>query len=248
MLIICSIGFTVALSIKKDDKFIKGGGFEFLVVILFGTIISYIYSILSVQVKTETICYLRAITKNLSFSLIFATILIKILRIYVIYNHPRHKVISRLTMYSFIFSIAIFHLIVVFLGYSFGSELSQFTVNNRNEQIQECVYPTLNNLSEILNISILVVGAAIAYLNRNTEKIYNEKLTLPIYVYIMCYLLTNIIYGYSIPGSIKIYFESLSIIFYTLTIIYYLYVRRILKIVNSKSRQGINSNSRVLVM
>ncbi|ORY00725.1 hypothetical protein LY90DRAFT_678714 [Neocallimastix californiae] len=181
---------------------------------------------------------------NNSFSLIYATILIKMLRIYAIYHHPRHKVISKSTMYGFIISISLFHIFISLMEFSLGLKFSQKSINNKNEEYQECHYPLLSNFSSIVNIIVLMVGSVIAYLNRHIEKIYNENLTVPIYVYILCYVFTYIFNYYSIPGNIKSYFEALSILIYTLTIINYLFLKRVRRIASEidaeRSKRSIN--------
>jgi len=245
VLIISSIILMIVISIKKDNKLIKGGGFEFLIIILIGTILSYCYSMLSVMKKTETLCYATSILKNLSFSLIFATILIKILRIYYIYYHRRHIVIPRYLMYSFIFSISLFHIVISIIELSISDKLLMIKINDRNEQFKECVYPRIHNFSSIVNMSVIIFGGIITYLNRNLEKVYNENLTLPIYVYILCFILTTLVNSYNIPGNIKTYFEAFSILIYTLTIIYNLYIKRT-KNMTDKKIEG--SKSKVLVM
>jgi len=77
------------------------------------------------------------------------------------------------------------------------------------------------------------------------KKKKKKNLTLPIYVYILCFVLTTLVNSYNIPGNIKTYFEALSILIYTLTIIYCLYIKRTKKLTNQKNN---SPDSKVLVM
>ncbi|ORY45400.1 hypothetical protein LY90DRAFT_671522 [Neocallimastix californiae] len=173
VLIISSIILMIVISVKKDNKLIKGGGFEFLIIILIGTILSYCYSMLSVIKKTEILCYATSILKNLFF-VNFATILIKILRIYYIYYHRRHIVIPRFLMYIFIFSISLFHIFISLIELMKNDKLLKIKINDRNEQYEECVYSKIHDLSYIVNISIIIIGGIVTYLNRKLDKVFNE--------------------------------------------------------------------------
>ncbi|OUM59824.1 hypothetical protein PIROE2DRAFT_14564 [Piromyces sp. E2] len=65
LLILLSFGLMYGMYFKKDNKYIKGGGYDFLFIILTGAILSYFYCILLIESRTEFGCYATLLIKNL---------------------------------------------------------------------------------------------------------------------------------------------------------------------------------------
>ncbi|ORX77123.1 hypothetical protein BCR32DRAFT_248219 [Anaeromyces robustus] len=148
-------------------------------------------------------------------------------------------------MYAFIGFIALFHIILSISELIVSDSLSEIKLNAKYEEYKECVYPKIHFLGYLLDIMIIMIGGALAYLNRNTEKIYNEKLSIPIYTYILCFVVLRIVDSYKVDINVKVYVEAFGILIYTSTIIYYVYFRRANKIAREKKPL---SNNKILVI
>ncbi|ORX45244.1 hypothetical protein BCR36DRAFT_358753, partial [Piromyces finnis] len=79
--ILLSIISMVVIVENRKDKIIQAASYDFLLIILFGTIIINCHTILSKYKNTLKWCYISKLMNNIGFSLIYFSIFIKLLRV-----------------------------------------------------------------------------------------------------------------------------------------------------------------------
>ncbi|ORX52136.1 hypothetical protein BCR36DRAFT_287005 [Piromyces finnis] len=176
LLIITSIVIIALLIHYKNDSIIKGGGLDFLIIIIIGSIINLIYALTLAVEKTIHKCYFIYLFKNTGFSLVFGSIFVKSLRIYRIFCQKRRMRLGlpREIMYAIVFLITIFHWLMAF----FWTILHKISIRKgltRNfEEYKACKYPLSMNLSTGFNLIVMFSGLMISYFIRNVDKKFKE--------------------------------------------------------------------------
>jgi len=223
----------------KDNPAIKGGGFEFLIIILIGLIINVVNIIFLTQEKTSLICYLTYIFSNMGFSFVFGSIFVKSFRIYRIFFREKKSLglgFSQNLMYLIIALMTLFHWLIAFLWAMFNkiNAVNDYTADNR--LFIKCVYPSSKNISTLFNFVILILEFAISYAIRGVQRKFREALTIPAYTYIVYTLFMYLVGGQSVINVvIKDYFDIIGTIINTLISIYYLYITKFIDIYTEAS-------------
>ncbi|ORX84041.1 hypothetical protein BCR32DRAFT_291626 [Anaeromyces robustus] len=197
LLIFLIILTTIMTLYQKKHPYIKGGGVDFLILILIGSIIKIIFVLFLVQDKTTNICYFLYLFDNSSFSLVFGSILVKALRIYKIFGigvpNKKSYGLNKITMYFIILSILVIHLFFCLLWYKLNLLNAKPFYTNSNQEYYKCVYPKSSNITMAFNYFILIYGCFLSYSIRNVEKNFRENLTVPVYIYVIFRVLLQII-------------------------------------------------------
>ncbi|ORX46589.1 hypothetical protein BCR36DRAFT_296896, partial [Piromyces finnis] len=192
ILIINSIIVIMKIYIYKNDEVIKGGGKNFLILILIGTILNYIYIYLRTIKRQHLNCLFLDITKQIGFSLVFGSILVKTLRIYCALQNRIKKISLRTeTMYFIIFLIMAFHitLIMIFeLIHGHKTIVIQIS-QSKTYEYRECEKSNLTIISNILNFIIMAIGYYLTYSIRHIQNQYKE-----VSIIYELFLLTTIYY------------------------------------------------------
>jgi len=221
----------------KNHPIIKGGGVEFLILILIGVIINILNTVLLTFDKTTNLCYQIYLLSNTGFSFVFGSIFVKTYRIYKIFSNMKRMdlILKSEVMILIIILIALFHWVMALEWYIFDgvSEKKDYTVDKK--EFLRCQYPISKNLSSLFNFVILVIEFILSYAVRNVEKKYKEALAVPAYAYILYMLLVNIMNNQNeVNVIIQDYFDIVGTILNTLVIIYYLFIRKFIRIRKKK--------------
>ncbi|KAL6604396.1 7 transmembrane sweet-taste receptor of 3 GCPR-domain-containing protein [Neocallimastix sp. 'constans'] len=217
----------------RNNPVVKGGSINFLIIILFGLILNSCY-IFFISKKRETNgdCYNIYILKNIGFSLVFGSILVKTYRINFIFTHVKHSIIFKTyKMYMIIGLIILFHTILLIIWIIFKNLNCVLLYTTLEEEYHDCKYSKTKFLSIIFNSVILFIGTYLAYSIRYVNDNFKEPLAVPIYVYSVCNILSEIVdHIEDIPLSFKDEVMIFSVIIYTLVILYYLYIKKFITI------------------
>jgi len=232
----------------KNHPLIKGGGVEFLIIILIGLIVNIFNTALLTFNKTKILCYLIYLVSNTGFSFVFGSIFVKTYRIYKIFCHRKKLELGiRIEMmYLIIILMTLFHW-VMSLGWFIFRKIDT-KINNTADQKEflRCEYPISKNLSMLFNLGILMCEFVLSYAIRNVERKYKEALAIPAYVYIICTLLVNIMNNQSVLNVIiQDYFEIVGTIVNTSVIVHYLFLRKFIEIHRRKSLEASVSHVKI---
>ncbi|KAL6612841.1 7 transmembrane sweet-taste receptor of 3 GCPR-domain-containing protein [Neocallimastix sp. 'constans'] len=222
----------------KDKPNIKGGGTDFLIIILIGSIITLIYSLFLTYERTKTKCYLIFLTKNTGFSLVFGSIFVKTLRIYKIFRITSKvgKGLSKKVMFLIIMVITLFHWITAYLWFAFKKVKIISYLTGDYEEYLKCHYPPSKNINEIINFIVLAYGFILSYLIRNAENKFKENLGVVVYFYVLIALLGEIIDNQNeINILIQDFFGVIGMSLINIIILYFLYIEKFRAIYYEKS-------------
>ncbi|ORX52522.1 hypothetical protein BCR36DRAFT_30734 [Piromyces finnis] len=171
----------IAVFINRNVSIIKGGGYEFLILILVGMYFNAYYINSLTHERTKTRCFSLYITKNLAFSLIFGSILVKTLRIHIIFKYIRHAtVLQAYKMHLIICSFILYHSILVILWMKYDGLSCSVQYNKLNKEYKECVYGKTKVFSILFNYSVLLVGIWLAYSIRYVNENFKEVNLFPL--------------------------------------------------------------------
>ncbi|ORX76364.1 hypothetical protein BCR32DRAFT_271328 [Anaeromyces robustus] len=231
----------------RDHPNIKGGGTDFLIIILVGSIISLTYVLYLTIERTVLRCYQMYLLNNTGFSLVFGSIYVKSYRIYKIYF--RHRTLrirnNKYYMYMTIILITLYHWILALLWIVFDTFSLESHLTTDYKEFQKCHYPPTKNLSTIFNFVVLMAGFIISYNIRHVEKKYKENLGIPVYTYTIFMIIIEFINTQN-DINIKVLdlFNALGTIINTSVILYYLFIKKFYDIYFSRLN---NQGSRVIV-
>jgi len=227
--IIVTIGMTVYF---KNKPIIKGGGFEFLIIILIGLIINTVNIISLTFKKTTYICYHTYLLSNTGFSFVFGSIFVKTYRIYKIFcREQRYKqVLNKKRMVLIIALMTLFHWGMALWWYTSNGINTVNDYTSDEKEFIRCEYPKSKNLSSLFNFVILILEFILSYSIRKVEKKFKEALVIPAYVYILYMLFMYIDSQNEKNVIIQDYFDIVGTIINTLVSIYDLFIIKFIEI------------------
>jgi len=224
----------------KNNPIIKGGGVHFLTLILVGIYFNCGYIITLTMERTNFLCFFIYFLKNMAFSLVFGSIFVKTLRIYIIFKYVRHSSTFKLyKMFSVIGGIVFYHLILLTIWIIMDGikGTPMYTINNY--EYTDCQYHNSHILSILFNLIVLIMGVSVAYSIRHVNENFQEQLAIPIYVYGVFSLFEEIVeYIEAIPLEFKDGIRNIAMIIYTIVILYYLFIEKFYIINFSKQTKG----------
>jgi len=230
MIIILSVITAVLILLLKDHPKIKGGGYDFLIIIIVGSLINGVYVLLLTKQKTKAICYQMYLYKNTGFSLVFGSILVKTLRIFKIFCRTGrlNLGIPKKVMYLIVFLITIFHWITAFLWIIFKRVDVKSHLTKDYKEYQKCGFPVDENISLIFNCGVLMSGLTLSYFIRNVDKKYKENLVVPAYAYIVFTVIRGSLNLISeIDINIQDSIDAIGSIISIFVVLYYLFFTKI---------------------
>ncbi|OUM64963.1 hypothetical protein PIROE2DRAFT_60320 [Piromyces sp. E2] len=240
----------VILYLLREYPSIKGGGFEFLFIILIGSVINSIYVLFLTDDKTTTKCYYIYLFKNTGFSLVFGSIFVKSLRIYKIFHVKGTKKLglSKKVMYIIVFSIALFHWFLAITWTSLNKMNIEPRLTNDYKEYLECKYPLSKNISTLFNVAVMFGGLILSYSIRRVDEKYKEDLGLTVYFYTLCTILLEMISNLEeIDIVIQDMADALGMIICMSVILYCLFIKKYLDIyhgnIKSSTRTLVNKNN-----
>ncbi|ORX47341.1 hypothetical protein BCR36DRAFT_96532 [Piromyces finnis] len=233
ILFILTIVLMSGIIMFKDNLIIKSASINFQIIILIGILfnIAYLWT-LTKNKSSIALCTRIYIYKNLGFSLVFGSILAKTYRIYKIISYKKSfSVVKEETMFAMVFIMMLFHTLILGICYITRNIRSVVLYNNYREY-NDCYFSDLKNLSTIFNIIILFIGYALSYATRGADKNFKERLSMPVYTYILFTILSEIINigNEEISIIVQDFFNAFGIIINTLVIMYYLYIHKFISI------------------
>ncbi|ORX52523.1 hypothetical protein BCR36DRAFT_369322 [Piromyces finnis] len=228
------------LLVYKNASIIKGGGFEFLIIILVGITYNCGYIIfLSKERLNVKRCVLMYAMRNMGFALVFGSILVKTLRIYIIFKHVRHSTSFKLyKMYLIIASIFLFHVMLLFLWICFDKISCNAQYTKDEKEFYDCQFPNTKIFSFVFNTSILIVGVILAYSIRYVNDNFKEQLAVPVYIYTVLSLFSEIVDHIDdltlfFKDSVGVLVTSLS----SLVVLYFLYIQKFYAVAHQNKRE-----------
>ncbi|ORX38757.1 hypothetical protein BCR36DRAFT_313396, partial [Piromyces finnis] len=220
----CMLG----ICLNRNAPKIKAASYNFLLIILVGIIFNNIYLIfLTTSENTIKTCTHIYLFNNLGFSLIYGSIFVKTLRIYIINNKNAYIKKDKI-LYIILMTILLYHLFTTSIWIvSDNIKVNhKYTINS--EEYTACEYPLWSKLSTILNLSLLFIDISLSYVNRNINKKFRESLSTPVYVYVISSIFMDII---NIDYGAKQYiFDACLMIINTIVILYFIFISKYFKI------------------
>jgi len=241
IIIIILIGMTIHY---RNVPLIKGGGVEFLILILIGLIFNIANAIFLTFEKKIFICYYTYILSNTGFSFVFGSIFVKSYRIYRIFCRHIKSMragLNKKIMFLIIALITLFHWIMSFIWYM-NKNVSIANAYTADEiQFVRCIYPQSKNISTLFNIVILMLEFALSYSIRKVEKRFKEVLVLPAYIYIFYMIFMIILNSQSeINVVMQDYFDIMVIFVATSVSIYDLFIIKYIELYTIKPERRIS--------
>jgi len=233
-IIVVIIGMTLYY---RDNSIIKGGGIEFLIIILIGLIINNVKAIFLTFKRTTKLCYQTYLLSNVGFSLVFGSIFVKTYRIYNIFckSNKINRGLKKSIMFLIIALITLFHCTMAFMWYFFESVTVTNDYTADNKEFVKCEYPKSKKLSTLFNFVLLMVEFVFSYFIRRVEKIYKEALVIPAYVYIVyMFLMYTIEEQAGINIIIQDQFDIAGTIISTIVCVFYLFIIKFEQIFKKK--------------
>jgi len=234
-IMIFTIIILAVMTVKYENNIIiKGGGIEFLGIILIGLFINSLNTIFLTFNKTTYLCYQIYLFSNTGFSFVFGSIFVKTYRIYKIFcQKETFKLgLSKKIMYFQIILMTLFHWIMAFLWFIFNGVSKEKGYTADKKEFLRCHYPVSKNLSILFNFGVLMCEFVLYYSIRKVEKKYKEVLGIPAYVYIIYMILVNIVNNQDINVLLQDWFDIIGTYVNTLVIIYYLFIVKFKKVSN----------------
>ncbi|KAL6625192.1 hypothetical protein LY90DRAFT_33616 [Neocallimastix californiae] len=230
ILTIITIAFIIGIIKNRNDQKIKAASYNFLILILVGIIFNNIYLwILSMKETTILTCTYEYLFNYLGFSLVFGSIFVKTLRIFIIFEKINNSILVRNNiMYLIVLTILLYHVITVIFWIIFDNitVAKRYTVKER--EYKQCTYPIWKKINTLFNLSLLLVDVSFSYANRHVKKNFKEHLTIPVYVYIVLTILMEFIdVDYE---ETQYVFDSFMMIINTSVILFFIFIRRYYKI------------------
>ncbi|KAL6617356.1 7 transmembrane sweet-taste receptor of 3 GCPR-domain-containing protein [Neocallimastix sp. 'constans'] len=230
ILIILSVVLIYLIIAYKNNTEIKLAGYDLLIIILLGSIINYFFIINLTYSKTTIACTFNYLLKNLGFSLVFGTLLVKNIRLYsVIYSWVKKFKFKNIYMFYIIFIITSFHLFILLIWVITRSIKTDTKLDENFREYTKCSFPYLDKFCTIFNGVVILLGCFFAYLTKSLEKIYTESLSIPIYLYLLYYILSEFCYY---NENISVLFEdiinSIGTFLYTILVIKYVIINKFL--------------------
>ncbi|ORX84045.1 hypothetical protein BCR32DRAFT_242932 [Anaeromyces robustus] len=225
-LIVVIIITMITTILLRENPAIKGGGIEFLIIILFGLIINNTYTLYLTVDRTLAKCHIIYFLNNMGFSLVFGSVLVKALRIYRIFSYKRsiRSGMKKKYMYSIIISFVVFHLLIESL-WNLKKDIKVVDALSTDYKVyQKCQYPKSKVISTLANFGILLVGCMLSYSIRNVKDEFKENLVIPVYIYVLFMVITETInFQDNISLQIQDLFSAIETLANTLVILYFLY-------------------------
>ncbi|ORX56628.1 hypothetical protein BCR36DRAFT_409820 [Piromyces finnis] len=232
LLISITIIVTMFAFFFKNEEIVKAASFDFLILILIGLLLNYVYVLVLVKEKYSNLdCFLSFVLNNCGFSFVFGSIITKTYRIYYIFSIDKKMDIrvNNIIKYSFVLGLLLFHSLMTLIQILTSKFTSIIAIDADEKEYNTCQNSDIKILSLLLNIFIIIAGAYYAYGIRNLNQKFKEPLSVPIYAYIIYILL---LYIMKIVDNNKLvyYFDSIGTLIYSSIVIYYLYVVKLKKL------------------
>ncbi|ORX57356.1 hypothetical protein BCR32DRAFT_308153, partial [Anaeromyces robustus] len=243
ILMVITIIFMVGIFMNRNDPKVKAASYNFLLIILVGILFNIIYLLLLTYDDNSVIlCTVEYLLKNLGFSLVYGSIFVKTLRIYIIFTRQNHSIfIKNSTLYIMVYMISMYHVVTVILFILLKKiqVKPKYTINE--ERYTVCSYPIWRKISVLFNLSLLFIDLSISYANRHVKKNFKESLTIPVYVYVVLLILMEFI---SVDYGEKQYiFNACMVIIDSVVILYFIFIKKYFKIFIGKNNEiGINTS------
>ncbi|KAG4102830.1 hypothetical protein H8356DRAFT_929991 [Neocallimastix lanati (nom. inval.)] len=228
---IVSASFIIAIILFKKEKNIKAASIDFLIIILVGLI---------------------------GFVLVFGSITLKTLRIYRIfcYKKSTKRTIDYRVMYSILFCFVFLYVVVTGIYYIFDKIKLSAALTTDYKEFNKCEFPKSQRVCDLINYSVLMVGCYLSYSIRNINSKFKEDLVVPVYVYVLCVIISWLIRTTDISLIVQDFFGGVGTILSTIVILIYIYIFKFIAIyykrkieeasasnsTNLKSNQNSNSN------
>jgi len=217
----------------RNHTVIKGGGVDFLILMLIGLIINIVNTKFLTLEKSTDICYQTYLFSNTGFSIVFGSIFVKSYRIHKIFcqKNKLYRGFKKSRMFLIIGLMTLFHWLMAFFWYFYKgiTVVDDYTSNHR--KFVKCEYHQSKNLSAFFNFVILVFEFVLSYSIRKVDKKFKEDLAIPAYVYII-YMVFMYVIGHQdvVNVVIRDYFDIIGTIINTIVCIYYLFIVKFIEI------------------
>jgi len=242
LITIVTIGMTIYY---RNRSIIKGGGIEFLIIILVGIIVNTINTIFLTFNKTTNICYHLYLLENTGFSLVFGSIFVKTIRIYKIFCQEAKLQggFKKEIMYLVIVLMISFHWLTATFWFIYNKVETENDYTCDFKEFKRCRYPLTKNLSVIFNFAILMCEFVLSYAIRNVEKRFRESLVVPAYIYILYVLLVNIVNRQDeINVIIQDYFNIVGSVLSSSVTLYDIFIIKFIEIIFQKPEEDPDVN------
>ncbi|ORX53771.1 hypothetical protein BCR36DRAFT_20609 [Piromyces finnis] len=195
ILISITIMMSIGVFMLRHHPTVKGGGVDFLLLILVGILnnCGYIY-LLTIE-RTKITCILSYLFDYIGFSLVFGSILVKTLRIYkIFYTKLNYQLaLKKKTMYAIIFSLVLFYIIMLIIDIKNNWIDNKLSISSDFKEFRKCVYSKFISLCMLLKFVILSFGCILSYLTRNVKRNFKENLNIPVYIYVLTKAMIKVI-------------------------------------------------------
>ncbi|ORX42562.1 hypothetical protein BCR36DRAFT_416049, partial [Piromyces finnis] len=241
LLIIITLATIIVTLYYRNNTFIKGGGIDFLIIILVGLIIDETYPIFITIKTTKLSCYLGYISNNIGFSLVFGSIIVKTYRIYKIFHTKgrKQRSIKKTYMYGLLIFLCMYHIILTMKWILLKDLRVETALTSDYKEYIQCHYPESKNISLIINSSVIIVGIFLSYSIRNVNKEFKENLAIPIYVIVIFTILEQVLEMQTdISIKIQIIVSATGALLKTFVVLYYLYFTKFYTIYIYKTVMG----------
>ncbi|KAG4090729.1 hypothetical protein H8356DRAFT_1712144 [Neocallimastix lanati (nom. inval.)] len=230
ILILVSFLLMIGVIYYRENPNIKGGSVEFLIVILLGTIFNYFYVIALTQYRNIVNCVILLFLYNVGFSLVFGSILAKTLRVYKISQiiNDLSSAVNQKYLYGLVIGLTLYHVIIILLYVL--TDVKPMEIDTEFYNYYKCDYSRIKFANVSVNALVLIFGSIYAYFIRNFNRTFTEPLSVPVYVYSITSLLIEITYWINININAEDLIASIGILISMVTIIYYLYIIKFLRI------------------
>ncbi|ORX49710.1 hypothetical protein BCR36DRAFT_240425, partial [Piromyces finnis] len=230
---VLSVILIFAVIIYRKKSLIKQSGYDFLILILIGTIFNYLHCyFFTKDISRIYECYLNQIFLSIGYSFIYVSILVKTLRIYKIFK-GRVKIkkgLKKTSMYFIILGFILIQLAIISLWKITDSVLIENKLTNDNQMYNECYYPLSNKINIIIRFIILFIGSYLAYEIRNVPNNFKEDLAVPVYICCLMNIFSDIYSRLNITKRIEDFFNGITVITYTFIVIWFLYINKFYKL------------------
>ena len=195
---ICYTALAAVLFIKNfSERFIKASGRELCLNMIVGIMAAYISPIVFIMKPSGVVCALQRFVIGFSFTLCYAPLMLKLIRIYRIFQSSAKMITVRSTLNNSQSQICIsvgLSLISVLIGMASvvgeKPKIIEVYPSHRNFIVQRCELTTFTVIFNLLYSSVLMmVSSWYAFKTRMFPKNYNETKYIGFTVYSTCLVL-----------------------------------------------------------
>ncbi|ORX47569.1 hypothetical protein BCR36DRAFT_92865 [Piromyces finnis] len=226
ILIIVTIITIFSTIYLRNNPIIKGGSVDFLIIILIGLIFSFSHVFFLTVERTTNKCYLIHLLNNIGFSLSYGSILVKTIRIYLIFRIKRRSIgLKKKIMLSIVMTLVIYYIVINLIWYVTGNVSAKSAITEDYKKYQYCSYPDFRVMCIIVNYIVLFLGCYFSYCIRKVKDNFKENLAIPIYAYFIFIGISELANSlYNISVRVQDFFNSTGTIIINSAILLYLYI------------------------